>query len=253
MAKLLSRSNEDVIKKVAAEEYPKEACGVLTKKGKKIVAVRCVNTSHDPENRFVISSAEYRHHLDTGGVYGIWHSHTDEPPTPSPTDVAACNSTAVDWFVISVSKNDLNELCFSDLVYLAPSHVNEAYVERSYIYGVKDCFTLVRDWYKHEFDIDINFRAEGYPEIADWQNRGMNILVDSYKQAGFVRLSDEVAEIGDIFLIQMSATTDHIAIYVGDDKILHHCIGRLSTTDTYGGGYWQKHTTHRLRHESRRL
>ena len=34
---------------------------------------------------------------------------------------------------------------------------------------------------------------------------------------------------------------------VDDNIILHHCHGRLSSRDVYGG-YWRKVTTHVLRH-----
>jgi cell wall-associated NlpC family hydrolase len=116
-----------------------------------------------------------------------------------------------------------------------------------YIYGVRDCFTLAVDYYKREFDINIAHRAKGYPEISNWVDGDDDLLVDNYIKAGFVDVTGQDHEVGDLLLIQMSKKTDHVAIYVGDDRILHHCIGRLSKTDIYGGGYWQKHTTHHLR------
>lgn len=249
---------ETAIKKFAIEEFPKEACGVITKKGKKLVAVKCENVSDDPEERFVISSNEYKGLIDTTGVYAIWHTHVDDkyPLTPSPTDIAACNATGVDWVVIDV-KSSLDEdtaervLEFGEFFHIAPKDGDDDYLERPYIYGVKDCFTLVRDYYQREFDIDVSFRAEGYPEITDWHDKGINMLVDAYKQADFVKLFNEEPRIGDLFLIQMSSeVSNHIAIYIGSDRILHHCMGRLSTEDVYGGGFWQKHTTHLLRHKN---
>lgn len=244
----ISKAVEKLIRQSAVEEYPKEACGVLTKQGKKLLAVKCVNISDEPTQRFVISTEEYRKHLDSCDVYGIWHTHVNEPPQPSETDIAACNATGVDWFILSISKDEFNSISFSELVHLAPKDVDDAYLERPYIYGIKDCFTLVRDYYRREFNIEILHRADGYPEVSDWQSKGLNLLSDHYKKAGFVNLGNLEPQIGDLFLIQMStAATDHIAIYIGNDRILHHCMGRLSTEDIYGGGYWQKHTTASLR------
>ena len=251
----LGKLIEKDIKRFAAEEFPKEACGILTKVGRKVIAIKCTNVSDAPEERFVISSDEYRGLIDSTGVYAIWHTHVNDkyPLTPSETDVAACNATGVDWIIVDVKSPEQNSKkhIFGEFFFIAPKGSDQEYLLRPYIYGVNDCFTLARDYYKNELGISIDFRAEGYPEITDWQTKGFNMLLDNYKSADFVRVSQDDAQIGDLFLIQMSVSaTDHIAIYVGDDKILHHCMGRLSSIDVYGGGYWQKHTTTCLRHKS---
>ena len=247
----LGKQIESAIKQFAEQDYPNESCGVITKVGKKLVAVRCDNVADQPEHRFVIATEEYRQHLDNGDVYGIWHSHVNESSAPSTTDIAACNATGVDWFIIAIHSNDDGLFIFSEIEHVAPQDIEEGYLERPYIYGVKDCFTLTRDYYQKEFSITIDFRAEGYPELLDWEQQGINMLVNSYKEAGFVSLINEEAVDGDLFLIKISPTvTDHIAVYIGDDRILHHCMGRLSRTDVYGGGFYQKHTTHHLRHQS---
>jgi cell wall-associated NlpC family hydrolase len=52
-------------------------------------------------------------------------------------------------------------------------------------------------------------------------------------------------------LMQLSSSLpNHAAIYLGDQMILHHSQGRLSSRDVYGGYYW-KNTALVLRHESR--
>ncbi|MGZ8172576.1 MAG: C40 family peptidase [Methylobacter sp.] len=247
----LGKSIEAAIKQFAREEYPKEACGVITRRGKKTVAVKCANVSDAPEQRFVIASEEYQKHCDEGGVYGIWHSHVNDPLplTPSATDIAACNMTGVDWIIIDITRPDGDRFEFGEFFFITPEDEgdDEPYVGRPYIYGIRDCFTLARDYYRRELAIDIDFRAPGYPEITNWQEQGLNLLADGYKEAGFKKLIDQEAQIGDLFLIQMSAVADHVAIYIGNDTILHHCLDRLSTTDIYGGGYWQKHTVAHLR------
>jgi cell wall-associated NlpC family hydrolase len=43
---------------------------------------------------------------------------------------------------------------------------------------------------------------------------------------------------------------NHAAIYIGDQQILHHVQGRLSSRDVLGG-YYIKSTAMVLRHESR--
>ncbi|MGZ8497421.1 MAG: NlpC/P60 family protein [Candidatus Binatia bacterium] len=242
---------EQQIKQFALEEHPNEACGIVTKIGKRLKAIKCRNIADTPKTNFVIGSDEYRHWLDTSGVYAIWHTHVDDsrPMTPSPTDRAACNMTAVDWIIIDLKTREDGNVELGELFFVIPEEIEEEpYVGRNYIYGVRDCFTLMADYYRRELGVTIDFRAPGYPEVSNWQEKGHNLLADSYEKAGFVRLIKQPALPGDLFLIQMGAAVpDHVALYLGDDKILHHLSGRLSTIDVYGGGFWQKHTTHHLR------
>ena len=245
---------EKSIKQFALKDFPNESCGVITKKGKKLCAVRCTNTANDPENRFVISSEEYKSFIDTTGVYGIWHSHVNDarPMTPSKTDQAGCNATGVDWLIIDLKTNENGENVFGEFFHISPQTniaQETSYIGRTYIFGVRDCFTLARDFYRKEFGIDVSFTPEGYPEFSDWQYRGLSLLSDNYEKAGFRKLINEEPVYGDIFLIQIGSANipDHVAVYLGNDKILHHCSSRLSTVDIYGGSMWQKHTHDHLR------
>jgi len=61
----------------------------------------------------------------------------------------------------------------------------------------------------------------------------------------------EEVKFGDCFLMKLESNTcNHAAIYLGENIVLHHVQGRLSSRDVYGG-YYQKVTEVCLRHESR--
>lgn len=79
----------------------------------------------------------------------------------------------------------------------------------------------------------------------------MNLYLDNFGSAGFgvANLTDRTdLKVGDVLLMQVaSPVPNHAAVYLGDGLILHHLQGRLSSRDVYGG-YWQKVTTHALRH-----
>ena len=51
-----------------------------------------------------------------------------------------------------------------------------------------------------------------------------------------------------IFMTVGSQVPNHGAVYLGDGKIGHHQVGRLSSIDVYGGWY-EKITTHIARHK----
>jgi cell wall-associated NlpC family hydrolase len=72
-----------------------------------------------------------------------------------------------------------------------------------------------------------------------------------WKAAGFVEADRDDIQFGDALLISMNSPgLNHCAIYVGQQLMLHHIPGRLSSRDVYGG-YYQKNTGRVLRHSSR--
>ena len=98
----------------------------------------------------------------------------------------------------------------------------------------------------------MNLDLPDYQRFDEWWKRGENLYLDNFTHAGFdVASSDGLGE-GDVLLMQVNSDVpNHAAIYLGDGLILHHLQGRLSSRDVYGG-YWQKITTHILRHQSQR-
>ncbi len=237
------------MKTAGASRYPNEACGLIVAAGKKSVVIECENISPTPRDRFMIGTADYSKASDMGEIIGVWHTHTDEPPTPSDGDKVDCEKSEVPWFILGVSKDESGEFQYSEPVMFEPSGFEMPYLGRPYVMGVLDCYTLLLDFYKREYGIHIN----DYPRIEADGRLGSSLFVDRYEQEGFVRLIDKDVQIGDVFLIQVPTenTPAHIAIYIGDDQIMHHCHGRLSKRDIYGGGYWQKHTTYHLRHKTK--
>jgi hypothetical protein len=91
-----------------------------------------------------------------------------------------------------------------------------------------------------------------YQRHGEWWNKGMNTFVDNFQNENFVRLEpDADLQWGDALLMQLqSPVPSHVAIYIGDDLILHHMRNRLSSRDLLSG-YYRKNTTHILRHRSR--
>lgn len=236
------------MQEAGANSYPHEACGLVIKKGRKTLAIQCQNIASAPHNRFEIAQADYISAADEGEVIGVWHTHVEIPPTPSPADRVGCEASEVPWYIVSVRKTG-EGFTFSDVEVLQPADAPVDYVGRPYLFGTFDCYTLVVDYYRREFGIEM---SNNYPRDDDkWWLRGHDHFSSNFASEGFVALSDATPQPGDVFLIQTGATApNHAAIYVGDERILHHLHGRLSRHDIYGG-HWLKHTVKHLRHKSK--
>jgi len=219
------------------EEFPKEACGfVLNIKGKEKY-YRANNIAPTAEEHFIIDPISYADAEDTGDIVAICHSHPNQGPQPSQADLVACETSKKPWYILSWNGNKLH--------YWEPDNYKAPLLGRQFSYGVLDCCTLVRDYYKDE--LGINF--ECFQGEVEWWDKGENRYLDNYEEQGFIVVNDDI-KLYDVFLIQLvSPVPNHAAIYIGNDKIIHHVHGRMSNREIYGG-YWRKHTTHRLRHIS---
>lgn len=217
----------DAIRAHAAAEYPREACGLIVQAGRRQVYVPCENTAADAAEEFRISADAYAAAEDRGEVIGVVHSHPDASSRPSVRDVAACNSGTVPWHILSWPEGDLRTIVPEE----APL------IGRPWAHGTDhDCYGLIRAWYRQERGIEL----PRYPHDWHWWETGDDLYLKHYADAGFEAVRDGTLQVGDVILMQIQARQiNHGAIYLGDDRILHHLYGRLSGVDVWGG-YWRE-------------
>lgn len=232
----------------AENAYPNEACGLIVGVGKKAHFVACRNISSEPRTRFQIDPADYARAEDMGEVLAIWHSHTDGNTTPSDADKAGAEATELPWLISGIVQNGVEFYHCGPRIH-QPDGFEMPYIGRPYVFGIFDCYALVRDYYLREFGIKLAL----YPElhVEQWWKKGMNIFGDNFEAEGFVPVTDESWEEGDVLLFAVeSDVPNHVAIYVTGDIILHHTINRLSRRETCGS-FWSSKMTHHLRHKTR--
>lgn len=247
MVDLVTTDLRQAMQLAGAKNYPNESCGLVVKVGKKSRILSFDNVAEDKRWQFRISAADFAAASDMGEVIGVWHTHCDIPETPSDADRAACEASEVTWYILSVRRAEDGAFSFSDVLVLNASGFEMPYLERPYVFGVFDCYSLVSDYYQREFGIHLG----AYPHIDNWSRLGHNFFVDNFAKEGFVVQIDQGPQVGDVFLIQSESTVpNHVAVYLGDEVIMHQGHGRLSRRDIYGG-YWLRHTTHHLRHQSK--
>jgi len=217
------------------QEFPREACGLIAIVKGKERYFPCRNIAEQGRDHFIIDAEDYAMAEDQGEVVAVFHSHPNASANPSEADRVACESSGLKWFILGWPSGVWKSI--------APSGYVAPLVGREFFHGILDCYTLIRDWYRRERDITLpDFMRED-----EWWQRGQNLYVDNFATAGFQRHDGEPA-VGDVLLMQVCANVpNHAAIYLGDDRILHHLYGRLSSREGYGG-YYKKHTTHVLRY-----
>lgn len=243
----MSKDIFEQIRKIGAERYPHEACGFILSVKNKSVLIEARNDAIHPKSEFLINPDEYDRAEAKGEIIGVWHTHTNGNDKPSEADLAGCEATGVTWYLCSITKEG-DEFQYSDLITFDPSGYEQDYIGRPYVYGVFDCWSLCRDFYRREFGIKLN----DYPRIKDYWLRGKPFFDDNWSiHPGLVSVDGQEPQRGDILLFQTdrSGKINHAGIYNGNGEFLHHCAGRLSRRDIYGG-YWLKHTVKHLRHES---
>lgn len=223
----------------AIDSAPNECCGVIVRAGDDYRYIRGENLSDSPETSFALDSAVFDEHKYKGDICYIAHSHVNSSPEPSELDKAQSEACGIPFLIVSLIDKTFHSY--------KPSGYVQPLEGRPFLYGVADCFSLTRDFYKQELGIEFDdlprHKAMWWLDESDTYSIGETIA-----SAGFSRVSDELRR-GDLLLMRLQAhSANHIAIYLGGNIILHQYMGRPSLSEIYSG-FWRKNTEYVMRHE----
>ena len=207
----------------AKNQDPKESCGLLLNIKGKEKYFPCRNLSMTAFQCFIIDPEDYIKADNTGDIIAVVHSHPVTPPVPSQSDKVACEQSGLAWHIVNPKTESWG--------YLKPTGYKAPILGREWAWGVTDCYTLVRDWYKEKLDID----------LIDWQRP--TTLEDFNKEPMFEKCAEETGfrELrpdeklinGDLlFMSIFSNNLNHVAIFI-DGDVLHHLADRLSCIEPY--------------------
>lgn len=122
-------------------------------------------------------------------------------------------------------------------------------IGRPFNHGSTDCYGLVRDFFRDNFDIVLpNFAR---PENWDQGGEHLDLYMDSFYDQGFRAIDEHPSRwrLGDVVLVAIrSKVANHAAIFVEPGRVLHHLYRQLSVVTEYRG-LLRNNTVAVLRHK----
>jgi proteasome lid subunit RPN8/RPN11 len=210
-------------------EFPRESCGlVVIIKGKEHYRP-CRNLA-ERHTQFILDPKDYQLCEDEGDITAVVHSHPNLSAKPSQADLVGCEFSGLPWYIVSLPSGIWERI--------EPTGYQAPLIGREFTHGVLDCYSLVQDFYREKFNIEL----PNYDRADEWWKKGQDLYMVHFQEAGFDPIDASEIQAGDVLLMQIhSKVVNHAAIYLGGDLMLHHAMNRLSCREVWGG-WWKKNT-----------
>ena len=187
------------------------------------------NASDKPTHSFKLTDKDHIRLTDNPPTLFL-HSHPHGSPRPSDTDHAQQINTGWNWGIVPVKGNYVGEIY--DVGYpecWGPDIETPPLLGRSYLWGIRDCYSLCVDWYKeHGVHIEPTagvFDPAPYPQGV-WQKDQFTYWPP---RRGFKEKAPHERLWGDFVTMMVRANyRNHVAVYLGEGKFLHQLGDRTS-------------------------
>ncbi len=107
-----------------------------------------------------------------------------------------------------------------------------------------DCFNLIKYIYKNELNIDLPYTTRNFCNIIDdnWYGRTHERLIDNVSnnsEYGWEKISNPELYSVITMVMGTSSITNHCALYIGNNRIIHTIQNHKSHIAVYGSYYKQ--------------
>ena len=159
-------------------------------------------------------------------------------PHLSKVDMDGQIGSALPWGIILLKNGGIEHTAFwgDGIIY--------DLIGRPFIHGLFDCYSLVRDYWRHK-----GFDIKEFPRENFWWEKDPSMLERGSESAGFHYIDSSEVQEGDVvFMKIMSNVTNHSGIVLNKGIVLHHLYNRLSRREPLNR--WRKFITKYLRYEN---
>jgi len=204
--------------KEANGDSPQECCGlILEGPREKPELVPTKNIHIQPSHFFQIPGSAYLEAYRTRRLIAFYHSHVFSSEEFSAMDRRSSEEAGFPLFVYSIKTDKLGYYC--------PESAAIPLEGRRFVQGVRTCYTLVLDYYAMRKKVALkyfDFRAAKF---------GRAELIAAFSKTGWTKIPEPV--VGCTVIISLRDHPDHMGIYLGEGKILHHVRGELSCVQQF--------------------
>lgn len=232
----------------AAAAFPLEAVGVNA--GGQFIEFH--NRHFKPTRHFEFSNDEWDAAERIGPITRIWHSHPNGRPAASDDDKTIAEAWGIPIEIYATPADSW--AVYEPTGWMAPLS------GRIFVYGVLDCWQLVRDYFKKEKGIELPridapfgwwlHERDGTGKIIQ---HAPEVMLDNIESFGFVPVMARDIKPADVVLMRVvDGAVSHCGVYLGDGHMLHHFMGHHSRVIAYwpGVGHYGKATETIIRHKS---
>lgn len=198
--------------------WPAEGCGIIVDNK----FIPCENVSNGDVG-FSIAPKDYVKYLINNEIQCVVHSH-DNCYHASKLDVKQQIAMDIPWGIFNLINNKIENIIFwGDQVTPLPL------IGRLFCYGVHDCYSIARDWWRLKGHTMPNQIRGG-----NWDEDITGLIMNNLEKTGWYIVDKEDIQPGDgILFMDRSKMIKHIAIYEGGDYMIHQTSspGSLSRRD----------------------
>lgn len=210
------------------EQNPgEESCGIIVydQFGPKFFP--CKNISPTKKDNFEISSEEYINISRNNKLLAICHSHIDN------LDFSVADKEYAEKYCLPIHLYHLPTKTWKEHI---PTSYRPKLEGRQFVWGFFDCYSLVRDYFRYNFNISIG----DYDRDENSKDLGVQLL-ENFTKEGFVRIPGRgILQKHNVFVFKTDGIPQHLGIFQGNSKVLHHPRDMLSTITQFNPSWHQR-------------
>ena len=225
---------QEQAKKHAVKNKTEEVCGLVVSKDNHLMYIGARNISENKRNNFAVDPNSYMYATSVGKIIGCFHSHIKNISF-SWSDINNSFKLNLPYYLYNLKQDKIS--------YFSPTECKEykKYLYLKFNYGKDDCFSLIRNFYKNELNIEISDpeqdRATKYmpPENCLIWNR------QKYKQWGDENDLrdidvDNISQLKKYDILVFNGFNkgepSHGMLYIGNELVLHHPFNDISKIES---------------------